>query len=146
MLKGVMVMFVGMSKTFWGLRVCFFINLKIASKKLHQVTLFHTTVLEIHDVWLTMLRLLYFYKSIQKISLMFPKITTKTVYNGDHIKIARFQMSSQKTLPLWITNLLCSVFIELWPQSKQFIVCNCERYRGKSWNFCRFITNPQEFA
>ena len=32
-----------MSKNFWGLQVYFFINLKVASKKLHQVTLFHTT-------------------------------------------------------------------------------------------------------
>ena len=36
-------MFVGMGKNFGGLRVSFFIDLKVASKKCHQVTLFHTT-------------------------------------------------------------------------------------------------------
>ena len=36
-------MLVGMGKNLWGLQVSFFIYLKIASKKLHQVTLFHTT-------------------------------------------------------------------------------------------------------
>ena len=35
-------MFVGMSKTFWGLWVSLFIDLKIASKKLHQNRLFDT--------------------------------------------------------------------------------------------------------
>ena len=38
-----MVMFVGMGKNFGGLQVSFFIDLKVVSKKLHQVTLFHTT-------------------------------------------------------------------------------------------------------
>ena len=33
----------GIYKKFWGLRVSFFIDLKVASKKLHQNRLFHTT-------------------------------------------------------------------------------------------------------
>ena len=37
-------MFMGMSKNSCGLRVSFFIDLKVASKKLHQNRLFHTTV------------------------------------------------------------------------------------------------------
>ena len=36
-------MFGGMSKNFRNLRVSFFMNLKVASKKLDQVSLFHTT-------------------------------------------------------------------------------------------------------
>ena len=36
-------MFVGMSKNFWGLLVCFFTNLKAASKKMRHISLFHTT-------------------------------------------------------------------------------------------------------
>ena len=36
-------MFVGMGKNFGGLQVSFFIDLKVASKKLRQVTSFHTT-------------------------------------------------------------------------------------------------------
>ena len=38
-----MVMFVGMSENFWGLWVCFFTDFKVASKKLHQITQFHTS-------------------------------------------------------------------------------------------------------
>ena len=36
-------MFVGISKNFWGLQVSFFTDFNVVSKKLHQVTLFHTT-------------------------------------------------------------------------------------------------------
>ena len=36
-------MFGGMGKSFWGLQVCFFVDLKAASKKLYQNRLFHTT-------------------------------------------------------------------------------------------------------
>ena len=38
-----MVMFVGMGKNSGGLQVSFFIDLKITIKKMHQVTLFHTS-------------------------------------------------------------------------------------------------------
>ena len=38
-------MFVGMSKIFLGFQVSFFTDLKVASKKLPQVTLFHTTMI-----------------------------------------------------------------------------------------------------
>ena len=38
-----MVMFGGMSKDFCNLWVSFFMNLKVASKKLDQLSLFHTT-------------------------------------------------------------------------------------------------------
>ena len=44
-MKGVMVIFGGMSKNFLNLRVSFFMNLKVASKTLRQICLIHTTVL-----------------------------------------------------------------------------------------------------
>ena len=37
-----MGMFGGMGKNFHGLQVCFFMDLKIASKTLRQIHLFHT--------------------------------------------------------------------------------------------------------
>ena len=40
-----MAMLVGMSKTFWDLWVCFFMDLKIVSKKVRQITLFHTSII-----------------------------------------------------------------------------------------------------
>ena len=36
-------MFRGMGKNFWGFRVCFFMDWKVASKIVCQVSLFHTT-------------------------------------------------------------------------------------------------------
>ena len=36
-------MFGGIGKEYSGLRVSFFINLKVASNEFHQVTLLHTT-------------------------------------------------------------------------------------------------------
>ena len=38
-------MFGGMGKNFWGLRVSFFMDWKVASENLHQVSLFHPTLL-----------------------------------------------------------------------------------------------------
>ena len=38
-----MVMFVGMGEDIWGLRVYFFMDFKVASKILHQITLFDTS-------------------------------------------------------------------------------------------------------
>ena len=50
-MNGVMVMFVGMGKSFWGLRVSFFMDFKVASKnwqKLSQSNIKHAT-----DVYIT---------------------------------------------------------------------------------------------
>ena len=82
---------------------------------------------------------IYFHKFIQKSPIIFPKIVTKTVYIR---KLFRFHMNPQKTFPLRITDSFCSVFIELWPQSKTIYSMPVRTLSGKVTN-CRFITNPQ---
>ena len=54
----------------------------------------------------------------RKIPSYFQKYWQKTVYIREHIKLFRFYMNPQKAFSLWITNSLCSIFIELWLQSK----------------------------
>ena len=44
-------MFEGMDKNFQGLRVCFFFDLKVTSKKMHQKRLKHTTDVVVFQSW-----------------------------------------------------------------------------------------------
>ena len=44
-------MFGSMGKNFQGLRVCFFMDLKVTSKKMHQKRLNHTTDVVVFQSW-----------------------------------------------------------------------------------------------
>ena len=67
-----MVMFGGMGKNFCGLQVSFFINWKVASKKLRQICLFHTTAPSFVKSQLPIVqKVIYFIKIIKHLSICF---------------------------------------------------------------------------
>ena len=64
-------MFGGMGKNLCGLQVSFFINWKVASKKLHQICLFHITAPSFVKSQLPFVQVFYFIKIVKHLSICF---------------------------------------------------------------------------